>query len=827
MPQQSAQTPAVPAANGDETHSTPTHAQSHEAASNHVLDYAAAAQSGTAPKSTRALLPPLFDIPKDPIAASSRPISEEAVMAVESALGDESADKNTSASRQASHGTLAYTRADLYRFLASLPFPVHKILPRVLVNSAARVLLLRRLLATEMAYDVLLLFWRGVVNLFFREVQPRSAYQIPREGPVIFVAAPHHNQFLDPLLLASEVRSNSGRRVSFLIAQKSLDRKFIGTMARMFQSIPVSRAADYAKAGRGTVGVTAADATLLQGCDTEFTKQAMVRGQILLSKETEYAAAEVVEILSDTELRIKAPFINNAAVELLQSRQGAEYKCLPFVDQQKMYTKVFDCLSENGCIGIFPEGGSHDRTDLLPLKAGVVVMALGAIANNPALNVKIVPVGMSYFHPHKFRSRAVVEFGKPLSVPHGMVEMFKRGGAEKRKAITDMLDMVYDGIKSVTIRAPDYETLMVIQAGRRLIKVPGQRPSLGDVVRLNRLLIMGYLRCQDHPSVVRLRKAVLTYNDHLKQVGIRDHQVERANRSAFSNVVLLLYRLGMLTVWTTCALPGAVLNAPIIILAKVVSKIKAKEALAASQVKLKGRDVLATWKVLVSLVVTPILYMSYAGIATAFVWRKPNVRLIHKRLMPLYVLIGLPCMAYSTLKFSEVGIDVYKSLPPLLSSLVPGRRKVVDALQQERQSLAEQMYAVIEELGPDVFNMDDIHMQTPSASAPPPDEQTQDTMLFRGRTLSERGSLSHPLTFIDELVFGWGSARRQRDSEYETLLDEDNVNEAEMHDVVQAGLDQASEKRRRRSNSQDYRLRRSPLAEVYAFSSANNNATPK
>jgi len=30
-------------------------------------------------------------------------------------------------------------------------------------------------------------------------------------------------------------------------------------------------------------------------------------------------------------------------------------------------------LNEGKCFAIFPEGGSHDRTDLLPLKAGPVV----------------------------------------------------------------------------------------------------------------------------------------------------------------------------------------------------------------------------------------------------------------------------------------------------------------------------------------------------------------------------------------------------------------------------------------------------------------------
>lgn len=88
-------------------------------------------------------------------------------------------------------------------------------------------------------------------------------------------------------------------------------------------------------------------------------------------------------------------------------------------------------------------------------------MALGAMAANPGLKVKIVPVGLSYFHPHKFRSRAVVEFGAPIDVPQNLVESFGQGGDGKRKAVGEMMEIVFDGLKSVTVRAPDFETLMV------------------------------------------------------------------------------------------------------------------------------------------------------------------------------------------------------------------------------------------------------------------------------------------------------------------------------------------------------------------------------
>ena len=141
---------------------------------------------------------------------------------------------------------LSYVEADFRRMLSSLPIPLHDVMPRVVVRLASRMLLRARVLGTEVLYDVTLNMLRLIVVLFFREIQPRSSWRIPREGPIIFVGAPHHNQFLDPLLLASEVR-HAGRRVSFLIAHKSTKRPFIGRMSRMLNSIPVRRAADDAK----------------------------------------------------------------------------------------------------------------------------------------------------------------------------------------------------------------------------------------------------------------------------------------------------------------------------------------------------------------------------------------------------------------------------------------------------------------------------------------------------------------------------------------------------------------------------------------------------
>lgn len=83
------------------------------------------------------------------------------------------------------------------------------------------------------------------------------------------------------------------------------------------------------------------------------------------------------------------------------------------------------------------------------------------------------------------------------------------------------------------------------------------------------------------------------------------------------------------------------------------------EALAASVVKVAGRDVLATWKVLISLGVAPVLYLFYAFIAT-IVAIKAHAPLKWRIAAPFLVLVSLPFMSVAALKFGEAGMDVLK-----------------------------------------------------------------------------------------------------------------------------------------------------------------------
>jgi len=438
------------------------------------------------------------------------------------------------------------------------------------------------------------------------------------------------------------------------------------------------------------------------------------------------ASGDIAEILGPEAIRVKRPFKGYVPLIQLTGRddidengqfrnrdikgckegfQGSKYKIAPHIDQTKVYQAVFDRLKSGGCVGIFPEGGSHDRTELLPLKAGVAIMALGTLAEAPECGLKIVPVGMNYFHAHKFRSRAVVEFGPPLEVPAHIVEMYRNG--QRRDAIGQLLDMVHSALSAVTVSTPDYDTLMVIQAARRLYNPIGKKLPLPVVVELNRRLALGYEKYKNDPRIVNLQKSVKEYNRQLRYLNIRDHQVQYAKMSWPIVVFTFLYRLSKLLVLSAGVLPGLILFAPVFIATKIISRQKAKTALAGSTVKIQGRDVMATWKLLVSLAFAPVLYNLYTSLLAYRVYQDRLWGRVPEW-VPIWGVflagwIFFPAITFAALRFGEVGMDIVKSLRPLIMCINPSSSYNIHQLRERRAELSTQVTDVINTLGPEMF----------------------------------------------------------------------------------------------------------------------------
>jgi len=159
----------------------------------------------------------------------------------------------------------------------------------------------------------------------------------------------------------------------------------------------------------------------------------------------------VEEVVSDTSIRLKHP-----GCHVYQQDCEYEFLIIPKIDQSDVYQHVWAHLGSGGCLGIFPEGGSHDNTRLLPFKAGVSLMALGTTMKYDKL-VSIIPCGLKYFKGHRFRSKVIIEFGRPYQANERTVRMYEKG--DKRKAVQIFLKDIEERMREITLTAPSYNEL--------------------------------------------------------------------------------------------------------------------------------------------------------------------------------------------------------------------------------------------------------------------------------------------------------------------------------------------------------------------------------
>lgn len=190
----------------------------------------------------------------------------------------------------------------------------------------------------------------------------------------------------------------------------------------MLHAIPVKRPQDYAFIGTGQV---TCDKGQVKGVGTRFTQE-LHPGDSFKSQSHTFI---VKSVESDTELTV-----SNEDSQILLS----PFKVFPKIDQSVIYETVHDQLKKGKCVGIFPEGGSHDRTTPLPLKAGVCLMALGAMARHN-IAVTIQCIGLNYYQGHRFRSKAVINFGVPYTIPRELATLYLQN---RNKAVEILLKQI-------------------------------------------------------------------------------------------------------------------------------------------------------------------------------------------------------------------------------------------------------------------------------------------------------------------------------------------------------------------------------------------------
>lgn len=351
------------------------------------------------------------------------------------------------------------------------------------------------------------------------------------------------------------------------------------------------------------------------------------------------------------------------------------------------FEHMFQVLGKGGAIGIFPEGLSHDQSQLAKLKTGAARLALGAAATlgHP---ISIVPCGLTFIHPKRFRSRVLVQYGPALSinspnstpgqefsglsgVPPSAEAAAASPASDAVKTTTGEIDKA---LRRLTINAPDWETVRALDAVRRLYQPQGI--SIEDRIELARRFNAHYAAVAAEPKIRSLMARVQSYQEKLDELGISDRELAR-DLSKLEVAARMMRHLVLVMWWLPLCVPGAPLHIPTAALARVAgSRLTPR------------KDVIATTKLLIGM---GLVMLSYA-LAVAVLWMRMGAW------WGIGAALVLPLSGWATLRVLDRLRFVRRTLG-VLARRVRFRREV-QALRVEREALSLDVIRTVGEVLP-------------------------------------------------------------------------------------------------------------------------------
>jgi len=131
------------------------------------------------------------------------------------------------------------------------------------------------------------------------------------------------------------------------------------------------------------------------------------------------------------------------------------------------FVKIYEALEDNNAIVIFPEGNCvQEKHFRRPLQKGTARMAFGAMTEKQVKDIHIVPVGVNYANPSKFRSDVMIEFGPAFSL-ETYREMYEQEPNKAIKLVTERIESAMEPLiidLENTADEPYYNVLMNIHS---------------------------------------------------------------------------------------------------------------------------------------------------------------------------------------------------------------------------------------------------------------------------------------------------------------------------------------------------------------------------
>lgn len=342
------------------------------------------------------------------------------------------------------------------------------------------------------------------------------------------------------------------------------------------------------------------------------------------------------------------------------------------VDNSAAFDELYKILGQGEAFGIFPEGISHTRPELAPLKTGAARIAIGA--TQQGIPVRVVPVGLHYRRRDRMRSRVLVQYGAPIAVDDALLVKAESDAQTAARELTATIGMA---LRAQTINTADFETLRVLEAVRRLYRPEGVTLTLAQQAELMRRFIEHWERLQHVPEIKQLYNDVATYQLSVRAMGFTDRDLRGDPLSFFARVEHVVRHVLFALVLVPAAIPGIVVHLPVLVMA-----VWAGETLTS-----RG-DVRATVKMCAATLLTLLGYGVAAGLV---LWRVPPPDGI---VAAASTLAALLLSGYATIRVLEKQSELRRGLKTFVALLHLDRE--IARLAAERERLRARLLELID-----------------------------------------------------------------------------------------------------------------------------------
>jgi len=298
----------------------------------------------------------------------------------------------------------------------------------------------------------------------------------------------------------------------------------------------------------------------------------------------------------------------------------------------------------------------------------------------------------------------IVEYGRAIYPDAAAVSAFKAGGMQRRKVCNELLERIEDGMKSVIVSMPNYETLQLVHTARRLYRL--NHPSALEKQDLNRRFAYAFkellLRSDGNPpqEFLELKKNLHAYQQELVELGIRDYQVPGLDRERYEidadttmrEMRIVNRTIQLIFIILVALIPGLLLNLPVKLISHWYVERRRKLLLSKSNVKINAHDVVLTERVVFCVALVPTLWLTYCILLSTLTdWEGPTIALIT---------LFMPISSYWGIVVTEAGMVNLKDLRPYIMRIFPSSRRRLAALPAARKKLRHDLRQLVKEIGP-------------------------------------------------------------------------------------------------------------------------------